>query len=427
MLGRLESERIIRREARHRIYCYEIVSEFLVGSIVQRRIAREAARAEAVRREEAERQLRRCAAAQPAAALDDCALALGVLAAGCTRRLRLSAEARSEPGPASPADRERRPARRTLGAHAQPHSAVARGDRRCQRTARRRPRPEPRSPSARAAEPARRARRVARHRAAPERRRPRGHRTRPCERAGVGRAGIDDGTLRDPSGRLRLRVDRAGGTGCADRVRVVSRTCCIRSRANSSSVALSPTGAVFATGSTDGSTQVWSASDASLRATLVGETSRVAHVSFSHDGRWLVAGGDDGVTHIWDVRSSRQLSTLGPAGAVTYVAFADADRQVVTQGSDGRVRRWQSGRAESVATACSGAVVALALGSAHDDGRGLRRRSSARGRRPWRAARRRSSRRGLSGPRPYRSPAASWRASVRTAGSAWSGSRTTRS
>ena len=57
VLGRLESERIIRREARHRIYCYEIVSEFLVGSIVQRRIAREAARAEAVRREEAERQL----------------------------------------------------------------------------------------------------------------------------------------------------------------------------------------------------------------------------------------------------------------------------------------------------------------------------------------------------------------------------------
>ena len=57
VLGRLESARIIRREARHRIYCYEIVSEFLVGSIVQRRIAREAARAEAERRKEAERQL----------------------------------------------------------------------------------------------------------------------------------------------------------------------------------------------------------------------------------------------------------------------------------------------------------------------------------------------------------------------------------
>ena len=72
------------------------------------------------------------------------------------------------------------------------------------------------------------------------------------------------------------------------------------------------------------------------------------------------------MTRIWDVRSSRQLSTLGPAGPVTYAAFADADRQVVTQGSDGRVRRWQSGRAESVAIACGGAVVALALGSAHD-------------------------------------------------------------
>ncbi len=363
VLGRLESARIIRREARHRIYCYEIVSEFLVGSIVQRRIAREAARAEAERRKEAERQLHVARQRSRRQRWTIAALALGVLLL-----VALAVYAFQQKRDASRALRRQQAA--NVGLLAERSELT-------------------RNPTQRLREAIAAASGL--HAAGLDRSRDLRQRVLLSLRDALGAShiiallpsaigpgviagvraneagwaapGIDDGTLRDPSGGLSLRVDHAGGRVALTTSGGLTRVLHPFS-GKLASVALSPTGAVFATGSTDGSTQVWSASDASLRATLVGETSRVAHVSFSHDGRWLVAGGDDGVTHIWDVRSSRQLSTLGPAGAVTYVAFADADRQVVTQGSNGRVRRWQSGRAESVARACSGAVVALALGSA---------------------------------------------------------------
>ena len=365
VLGRLESERIIRREARHRIYCYEIVSEFLVGSIVQRRIAREAARAEAVRREEAERQLDVARQHSRRQRFTIGALALGVLLLVAL---------------AVYAFQQKREASRAL--HRQQIANVGLLAERSELT---------RNPTQRLREAIAAANGL--HAAGLDQSRDLRQRVLLSLRDALGAShviallpsaagpgviarirsnepgwaapAIDDGTLRDPSGRLRLRVDR-------DRARVALIAADGVAHVlhpfsgQLSSVALSPTGAVFATGSSDGSTQVWSASDASLRATLVGGTTRVEHVSFSRDGRWLVAGGDDGVTRIWDVRSSRQLSTLGPAGPVTFAAFADADRQVVTRGSDGRVRRWQSGRAESVAIACGGAVVALALGSTHD-------------------------------------------------------------
>ncbi len=365
VLERLESARIIRREARHRIYCYEIVSEFLVGSIVQRRIARETARAEVARREEAERQLRTARQRSRRQRWTIAALALGILLL-----VALAAYAFQQKRDASRALRRQQIANVGLLAERSEltrnptqrlHEAIAAADglhgagldqsrdlrNRVLLSLRDAIRashliallPTVVGPGV-----------IARVRA---------------DEPGWAAPAIDDGTLRDPTGRLRLRVDRAraraaliAANGQAHVLHPFS--------GQLASVALSPTRAVFATGSSDGSTQVWSASDGRLRATLVGGTTRVEHVGFSPDGRWLVAAGEDGVTRIWDVRSSRQLTTLGPTGPVTYAAFADAGRQVVTESSDGRVRRWQSGRAESVAGACRGSVATLALGTTHD-------------------------------------------------------------
>ncbi|MEA2335069.1 MAG: hypothetical protein QOG40_1559, partial [Solirubrobacteraceae bacterium] len=334
VLARLEAERIVRREARHRIYCYEIVSEFLVGSIVQRRIARETARAEVARREEAERQLSAARRRSRRQHWWIAALIVGVLL-----MLALAAYAFQQKREANRALRRQQLAnvsllaersevtrnptqrlREAIAAADALHSAALDQNSELRRSVLLSLRdalgashliallPSVDGPgviaSVRAHEP------------------------------GWAAPGIEHGALRDPIGRLRLRVDRSGA-------RIELMTAHGHARVlhpfsgRLGSVALSPTGAVFATGSSDGSTQVWSASDGTLRATLVGETTRVGHVSFSPDGRWLVGAGADGMVHVWDVRSARQLAALGPTSSVVYAAFADAGRQIVTRTSDG--------------------------------------------------------------------------------------------
>lgn len=67
------------------------------------------------------------------------------------------------------------------------------------------------------------------------------------------------------------------------------------------SVSFSPDGTHLASGSKDGTLQLWNVADGSLARTLEKQTGSVQSVSFSPDGAYLASGSWDGTVRFWGV------------------------------------------------------------------------------------------------------------------------------
>lgn len=68
------------------------------------------------------------------------------------------------------------------------------------------------------------------------------------------------------------------------------------------SLAISPDGTLLAVGSTDGGVRLLSNENGILLRTLEGHAGTVTALEFSHDGRYLASGGEDGVLILWGVK-----------------------------------------------------------------------------------------------------------------------------
>jgi len=78
------------------------------------------------------------------------------------------------------------------------------------------------------------------------------------------------------------------------------------------------------------------------QATLRGHDLFVNSVSFSPNGRLLVAGSNDDTARVWDVRRRRVVAVLPGGGNVNAARFVPGRGLVVAlAGDDGRVRLWQ--------------------------------------------------------------------------------------
>ena len=94
-------------------------------------------------------------------------------------------------------------------------------------------------------------------------------------------------------------------------------------------------------------------------------------LAFSPAGRWVLAGGDDGVARVWDLTRRDPISPnylSGRPGGITAVAFSPNDRWFATGGADQRVDLWAFNEASGPAGGApvplrghTGAITALLI------------------------------------------------------------------
>jgi WD40 repeat protein/tetratricopeptide (TPR) repeat protein len=107
------------------------------------------------------------------------------------------------------------------------------------------------------------------------------------------------------------------------------------------SAAFSPDGRLVATAS--GKVCLWAVPTGEMVAELDGDAQSAVQVAFSPDGKWLVAGGEDGTAWIREVATGRVVAELrGHTGKLQQVAFSSDGKRVITAGRDGTVRIWDA-------------------------------------------------------------------------------------
>jgi len=116
-------------------------------------------------------------------------------------------------------------------------------------------------------------------------------------------------------------------------------------------LALSPTGNLLATGSTDNGTRLWDLNAQRELLVLSGPRGDALSLAFSPDGKLLAGGFRDHTVWLWEVPSGRRRALLkGRRAVVNWVAFSPDSKTLVSGGSDDLVELWNIAAARSVLT-----------------------------------------------------------------------------
>jgi WD40 repeat protein len=111
-------------------------------------------------------------------------------------------------------------------------------------------------------------------------------------------------------------------------------------------VAISPDGQTFASGSLDKCIKIWDL-QGDLRQTIECEHD-ILSISFSPDGKALAVGSGDNAIALWSMGTNPQLqqTLVGHSTAVWTVDFSPDGQKVVSGSGDKLVKIWQIDGAE---------------------------------------------------------------------------------
>lgn len=106
------------------------------------------------------------------------------------------------------------------------------------------------------------------------------------------------------------------------------------------SIAVSPNGAHIATGSLDGSVQLWRP-DGSLLSTVQGHEDRAWSVTFSPDSSTLMSAGGDGKINLWDLNGKLLKTLEGHRKGVWRAIFSPDGSLIASASPDQTVKLWK--------------------------------------------------------------------------------------
>src|SRR5262249_53427948 len=118
-------------------------------------------------------------------------------------------------------------------------------------------------------------------------------------------------------------------------------------------VAFSPDGSLLATATENSAAQLWDLTTgkllADLQAEIKGDHFRFHCVTFSPDGKRVLAGGGDwdtagtSLVAIWDVETKKQVNQLvGHSSPILSIVYSPDGKTIATGSVDGTVRLWDA-------------------------------------------------------------------------------------
>lgn len=129
-------------------------------------------------------------------------------------------------------------------------------------------------------------------------------------------------------------------------------------------VAISPDGQTLATGSEDKTIKIWDLRTGELRDTLNGHSEAIFSLAFSPDGQTLASASEDKTIKLWNWRAGNQQRTLrGHSEEVQSVAFSPDGQTLASGSSDDTVKlwNWRTGQLRHTLKGHSDAVWSVAI------------------------------------------------------------------